>query len=80
MQTIIALPSIASSRRSQCSTMSFAIRSIRFSLPTIASNRAHLLFSFSLVVTSSFSVTSSKSASIFGRSSSFSSSFASRPS
>jgi len=46
----------------------------------IASVRAHFVLSFSLVVSSSSSVTSSNSGSIFGRSSSLSSSFASRPS
>ena len=66
MQTIIALPSIASSRSSKCSTRSSAISSTRFSAPTIASSRAHLLLSFSLRSTSSPSVTSSNSSSILG--------------
>ena len=50
MQTIIALPSIAASRCSKWSTRSSATSSIRFSAPTSASSRAHLLLSFSLLV------------------------------
>ena len=42
MQTIIALPSIASSRCSKCSTRSSAISLMRFSGPTSASSCAHL--------------------------------------
>ena len=53
MQTTIALPSIASSRRSKCWTKSSAIRRIRFSLPTSASSAAHLVLSFSLRPSSS---------------------------
>ena len=78
MQTIIALPSIAASRFSKCSTRSSAISLIRFSEPTMASSCAHFVLSFSLRSTSSPSVASSNSGSIFGRSDSFSSSLASR--
>ena len=78
MQTIIALPSIASSRFSKCSTMSLATSSSRFSAPTTASSCAHLVLSFSLRSTSSPSVASSNSGSIFGRSASSSASLASR--
>ena len=78
MQTTIALPSIASSRCSKCSTRSWAISLSRFSAPTTASSCAHLVLSFSLRSTSSPSVTSSKSGSIFGLSASSSSSFARR--
>ena len=71
MQTIIALPSIAASRFSKCSTRSRAMSLMRFSEPTTASSCAHLLLSFSLRSTSSPSVASSNSGSIFGRSDSF---------
>lgn len=47
MQTIIALPSIASSRFSKCATMSAATSEIRCGSPTSASSAAHLLLSFS---------------------------------
>ena len=78
MQTIIALPSRASVRRSKCATMSSAMRLSRGAAPTTASSWAHLVLSFSLRSISSPSVASSKSGSIFGRSASSSVSFASR--
>ena len=61
MPTIMALPSMAVRRSSKCSTMSWATMATRFSAPTSASRRAHLLLSFSFFSTSSPSVTSSKS-------------------
>ena len=70
MQTIIALPSRASTRRSKCETMSRAMSRRRGPAPATASSCAHLVFSFSLRSISSPSVTSSKSGSIFGRSAS----------
>ena len=66
MQTTIALPSSASSRCSKWVTMSSATCFTRFSAPTTASSCAHLVLSFSLRSTSSPSVASSKSGSIFG--------------
>ncbi len=80
MQTIIALPSIASSRFSKWSMMSCATRRTRFSVPTIASSAAHLVLSLFFSASSSPSVISSNSGSSFGFSSSFSSSLASRDS
>src|SRR5208282_3724873 len=80
MQTIIALPSSAVSRCSKCWTKSSATSLTRFSAPTRASSRAHLLLSFSFLSSSSPSVTSSKLSSSVGRSSSSSSILASRPS
>ena len=68
MQTTIALPSIASRRRSKWFTKSSAISLIRFSAPTSASSCAHFVLSFSLCSTSSPSVASSKSSSSVGRS------------
>ena len=67
MHTTIALPSIAASRFSKCSTRSRAMSLMRFSEPTTASSCAHRLLSFSLRSTSSPSVASSNSGSIFGR-------------
>ena len=78
MHTTIALPSIAASRSRNAPRGRAAISLMRFSEPTTASSCAHLLLSFSLRSTSSPSVASSNSGSIFGRSDSFSSSLASR--
>jgi hypothetical protein len=71
MQTIIALPSIASQRFSKCATMSAATSAMRFGSPTSASSAAHLDLSFSFFVSSSPSVISSNSASSFGSSAAF---------
>jgi hypothetical protein len=71
MQTIIALPSIASTRFSKCATRSAATSAMRFGSPTSASSAAHFVLSFSFFVSSSPSVISSNSASIFGSSAAF---------
>ena len=75
MQTIIALPSIASTRLSKCFTRSSATILILFGSPTSASSAAHLDFSFSFFVSSSPSVISSNSSSIPGKAAAFRLSF-----
>ena len=77
MQTIMPFPSKTAVRSSKWLTTSRAIRSILVGEPATFSTLDHLLFSFSLPSTSSPSVTSSNSLSIFGLSSGLSSSFAS---
>ena len=52
MQTIIALPSIASNRFSQCATKSAATSAMRLGSPTNASRAAHLVLSISFLVSS----------------------------
>ena len=71
MQTIIALPFIASKRFSKCATRSAATTAMRFESPTSASSAAHLVLSFSFFVSSSPSVISSNSASSFGNAAAF---------
>ena len=78
MQTTIALPPIASSRRSKYWTKSSAIKRIRFSLPTSATSAAHLVLSFYLRSSSSPSVISPNSKSTLGNSASFGLSLAMR--
>jgi hypothetical protein len=48
MQTTMALPSMAASRLSKCSTRSLGDSLMRFSDPTTASSCAHFDLSFSL--------------------------------
>ena len=64
IQTIMPLPSRTSHLCSKCVTISLAIVSNLFCVPTIDSSAAHLLFSLFLTSSSSPSVTSSKSSSI----------------
>ena len=77
MQTIMPFSPVRDVLSSKCVTMSCAILSILFGEPATLSSLAHLLLSFSLPSTSSPSVNSSNSLSIFGLSSGFSSSLAS---